>query len=196
VTDIIDLIVDDHARIRRLFAALNSAARYRERTADVGERTPCEGMLSEAWSRLARSLELHTEAEEELCYPRVFPAGHRSAAVDDCCADHRDIREALADAQLRDIGSRAWWRAVAAVRAACGRHFPIEEEQILSSFRRSAPARLRTDLGRYWRSFIIARLCDLADGEATGARAADIRPAGAKIEAGRLRLVPGPRPGP
>jgi hypothetical protein len=166
VTDIVDLIMDDHARIRRLFAALDSAARYRESTADIGKHTPGQRMLNEAWARLARSLELHTEAEEEICYPHVPAAREPTPALAECCADHRDIREALADARLREPGSRAWWRAVAAARTACGRHFPAEEQNVLAPFHRCSPPELRKDLARRWRTFILARLRDLPAGEA------------------------------
>jgi hypothetical protein len=58
---IIEVILADHKRIRRMLGALDGAASYGE--------DPCAGwMLAPVWSRLADLLELHPEAEEEICY--------------------------------------------------------------------------------------------------------------------------------
>jgi hypothetical protein len=58
---IIGVILADHKRIRRMVGALDDAASYGE--------DPCAGwMLAPVWRRLADLLELHAEAEEEICY--------------------------------------------------------------------------------------------------------------------------------
>ncbi|MGI9006799.1 MAG: hemerythrin domain-containing protein [Streptosporangiaceae bacterium] len=119
--DITGQILADHARIRRLFAALGDAAR-------CDDPAWARWMLSEAWQRAAALLEAHCDAGEEICYPALHD-GRRAAAarIDDAIADHGDIREAAAEARLQDVGSPAWWRAVTAAITATQDHFAREE---------------------------------------------------------------------
>jgi hypothetical protein len=68
MADIIEVILADHKRIRRMLGALEDAASYGE--------DPCAGwMLAPVWCRLADLLELHAEAEEEICYLALFGQG-------------------------------------------------------------------------------------------------------------------------
>lgn len=164
MTDVIDLIMEDHARIQRLFAALYSSARYRAQLAGAGERRTGHRMLSETWARLSLLLELHIDAEEEICYPAACAPRRRDAAIEASFDDHRDIREVLAEARLRETDSLPWWRAVAAAHTASSRHFRAEEEHVLPVFRRSKPG-LREILGRQWAAFTRARLRDLAEAQ-------------------------------
>ena len=61
MADIVEVILADHKRIRRMLGALDDAASYGE--------DPCAGwMLAPVWCWLADLLELHAEAEEEICY--------------------------------------------------------------------------------------------------------------------------------
>lgn len=160
MTDITELILNDHARIRRLFAALDSLVRYRERFAPTGARD-CR-MLIEAWERISRLLELHIAAEEEICYPAMCALGQCHAAIEASFADHEDIREALEEAQLREAGSPPWWKAVTAARAHSASHFRAEEEHVLAAFRESAGTGLRDTLARQWMAFTAARRRDAA----------------------------------
>ena len=154
--DIIDLILADHARVRRLFAVLEDAARYEEQS---GAR----GMLSEAWARLAGLLERHADVEEEICYPALFqPGAHTTAELQDAIADNGDIREAVREAQLHDADDKAWWRAVTAAVRVSSDHMASEEQGVLADFRRHARLELRDALGRQWVAFTTARNRDAA----------------------------------
>ena len=62
---IIEVILADHKRIRRPLRALDDAAHY-------GEDPNAGWMLAPVWCRLADLLELHAEAEEEICYLALF----------------------------------------------------------------------------------------------------------------------------
>jgi Hemerythrin HHE cation binding domain len=102
-TDVLDLIHADHARIRRLLATAESAARRAEPA-----RAP--RMLREAWDRAAVLLEADCDAEEEICYPVLYRAAADAALIGEARADHDDIREAIAETRLAEAGSPAWWR--------------------------------------------------------------------------------------
>lgn len=154
--DIIDLILADHARVRRLFAVLEDAARY-------GEQYRARAMLSQAWARLAGLLELHADAEEEICYLALVGQGAQATAeLQDAIADHGDIREAMREAGLHEAGDKAWWRAVTATARASSDHMASEEQGVLADFRRRAPRELRAALGRQWVAFTAARHRDAA----------------------------------
>ncbi|MGH3254249.1 MAG: hemerythrin domain-containing protein [Streptosporangiaceae bacterium] len=181
--DVIDLILADHARLRRLFAVLEDAARY-------GEQPGARAMLSEAWARLAGLLELHAGAEEEICYLALFGQGAQAAAeLQDALADHGGIREAVHEAGLHEVGDRAWWRAVTAAVRASSDHLASEEQGVLADFRRHAPLGLRDALGRQWVAFTIARTRDAAMPAArprAGSEAARAEPgAGTAMKAGQ-----------
>lgn len=154
MADIIELILADHRRLRRLVTALGDATRN-------GEDPGATCMPAAVWDRLAGLLELHAEAEEEICYLSMFGPGQDAAArMQDAIADHDDIREAVAEARLHPPGSAAWWRAVTAARRASSDHIAREERGALAAFgRRSTPA-LRDELGRQWAPFITARTRD------------------------------------
>jgi hemerythrin-like domain-containing protein len=55
MTDIVDVILEEHSRIGRLFSALDDASRY----AGPGEAW----IVLQAWERLAGLLEQHADAE-------------------------------------------------------------------------------------------------------------------------------------
>jgi hypothetical protein len=154
MADIIELILADHERIRRLLRALDDAARY-------GEDTGANWVLAPVWRRLAGLLELHADAGEEICYLALFGPGQDAAAqMQDAIADHDDIREAVAEARLHPAGSAAWWRAVTAAQQASSDHIARQERGVLAAFgRRAAPA-LRTELARQWATFITSRTRD------------------------------------
>ncbi|MGH3411189.1 MAG: hemerythrin domain-containing protein [Streptosporangiaceae bacterium] len=154
MADVVDLILAGHARVRRLFAVLEDAAR-------LGEQPGAREMLSEAWARLDGLLELHADAEEEICYPALFGHGpHATADIHAAIAGHDDIREAVAEARRHDVGSLAWWRAVSTAGRISGEHREVLERGVLADFRRRADQGLRDDLGRRWAAFIAARSRD------------------------------------
>ncbi len=155
-TDIIDLVLADHRRIRRLCSALQDAVRW--------SGGPGSGwMPAHAWERLAALLEEHTRAEEEICYLPMFRclpcgSGSRREAID----DHDDIREAISEACLQRAGSFPWWRAVRAAVATSAGHLDREESEVLpESLLRLTPAR-RRELGRQWSACIAGWRLDAA----------------------------------
>ena len=161
MADITDLILGEHARICRLFGALDDAARLAAAPGTTGGSP--QWTLPTVWAMLAGLLDVHAETEYEICYFAVFGrdtdwAGQLSDAV----AGLNDIHNAVAEARLLSSGSRAWWRAVNAARRASERHISQLEAGALADFRRRAPQRLRDDLGRQWTGFAAALRHDLA----------------------------------
>lgn len=139
--DITQLILDDHHEQRRLFALLEQVE-----PADTGT-------LSALWGRLSAFLEVHAEAEEQLFYPAVLRvgagAGGKVSAEDeteDAISDHNEIRDAVAAVADQQVGTDAWFAAVAAANKANGDHMAEEEREALTDFRRHADLRMRHDL--------------------------------------------------
>ena len=139
--DITQLILDDHHEQRRLFAILEQIDR-----ADTG-------VLSAIWSRLATFLELHAAAEEAIFYPSLLQVGlasRRGTGVEaetlDAIHDHNEIRDAVTEVARHQVGTDAWFAAVAAANLANSDHMGEEEREGLTDFRRLAGLQRRHEL--------------------------------------------------
>jgi hypothetical protein len=151
--DITQLILDDHAEQRRLFAALEEI--------DANDTQA----LSAVWGRLKALLDSHAEAEERHFYPDLLKLGKGAADADsageeteDAIDDHNDIRDTGEEVQKHDVGSKAWFEAVAACNVANSDHMGEEERQGLADFRRHASFELRHELAVRFLAFQCAHL--------------------------------------
>jgi hypothetical protein len=168
--DITDLIRAEHARLCRLFDALDDTARLAEASGTTG-RTP-RWAPQATWARIAGLLELHAEAEYEICYFAVFgPGTSQTSNLRQAVSCLNEIHNAVAEAQLQEPGSRSWWRAVAAARRSSLCHITQLEAGPLADFRRRSTPQLREDLGQQWEAFVAAYRRDLT---------ADLRPASSR----------------
>jgi hypothetical protein len=139
--DITQLILDDHHEQRRLFAMID----------EIGKGDTAS--LAAVWKRLATFLEVHAETEEKLFYPALLRVGRKAGDTEgveeetlDAIKDHNEIRDAVAAVSEEDVGSKAWFKAVAAANKANGDHMAEEEREGLTDFRRQASLELRHDL--------------------------------------------------
>lgn len=146
MADIIDLILTDHQRIRRLMTVLEEAHR-------TGRDPAPRRTAADVWDQLADLLDLHINAEEEICYLPMFADSQHAGRLDDAVADHADIREAADQARLHPAGSALWWLAVRSALSACADHLNREESGVLTAFARRADPSLRRELGRQWPAF-------------------------------------------
>lgn len=148
--DIVELVMADHRRIRRMCRALDDAVRWAERLGP-------DWLPADAWRRLATLLEAHSRAEEEICYlPAVRSGAVARARIQDSVADHDDFRELIKEAALCPAGSRLWWHAVSVVLAATPAHLEQEEREVFAAWQDRMTMRERRELGRQWTMFIAA----------------------------------------
>jgi hypothetical protein len=147
ISEIGELIIAEHARILRLFRALDDLARR-------GDSAVARLALSQVWARLASLLEVHTRAEEEICFPLVFGSGTSTPdLVETATADHDDIRETVEEARLFEVGSARWWQLISAIHTACTEHFASEEHGPLAQVCGSLPPEKSKVLVRQWAAF-------------------------------------------
>lgn len=140
MTDITQLILDDHETFRREFAALDDA------------REPEQ--LRTIWEPLAALLDVHAVAEETIFYPQLLRRGDDAEDETlDAIGDHNDIRDGVHEAARHPVGSSAWWEAVRQTRVANSSHMAEEEDDALPDFRRNTPLKVREDLGRRFLEF-------------------------------------------
>ncbi|MBV9164465.1 MAG: hemerythrin domain-containing protein [Pseudonocardiales bacterium] len=140
MTDITQLILDDHEIFRRSFAALDDT--------DEPER------LRAIWEPLAALLEVHAAAEETIFYPQLLRRGEEGEdETVDAIGDHNEIRDGVRAAAPHPIGSPQWWDAVRRARVANSSHMAEEEDDALPDFRRNAPLTVREDLGQQFMKF-------------------------------------------
>lgn len=152
MTDIVDLIRADHARIRGLLTGLEDACRA----------SPAE--FRRAWEELAGLLEAHISAAEEIGYlPILACAANAPMRYTELTADHDDIREAVAEARLSPVGSRSWWLAVHAARTTAVRHIDALEATLLGQFLQHAPPQTRQVLAGQWQAFTAALALDASE---------------------------------
>jgi hypothetical protein len=135
--DITQLIADDHAEQRRLFALIDQLS-PNDRDA-----------LKAVWSRLRGLLDTHARAEELHFYPELLKLGRGAdnespdAETRDAIKDHNEIRDTASKVDLQQLGSPQWFAAVAAANKANSDHMAEEERQGLTDFRRHADLDLR-----------------------------------------------------
>jgi len=139
--DITQLITDDHAEQRRLFALIEELA-----PTDISA-------LRSVWTRLRVLLDTHALAEERFFYPELLKVGQGADyetptdETRDAINDHNEIRDTAAEADRLEVGSAQWFEAIAACNRANSDHMAEEERQGLTDFRRHADLELRHRLG-------------------------------------------------
>jgi hypothetical protein len=139
--DITQLIADDHAEQRKLFALID----------ELGPDD--HDALKAIWTRLRILLDTHALAEERFFYPELLKIGRgaddESPAEEtrDAIKDHNEIRDTAAKVDEQNIGTPQWFAAVTAANKANSDHMAEEERQGLTDFRRHAHLDLRHRLG-------------------------------------------------
>jgi hypothetical protein len=96
--DITQLIADDHAEQRRLFAMID----------ELGPND--RGALKAIWTRLRILLDTHALAEERHFYPELLKIGRGADSetpveeTRDAIKDHNEIRDTAAKVDEKDVG--------------------------------------------------------------------------------------------
>jgi hypothetical protein len=103
MANIIEVILADHKRIRRPLRALDDAAHY-------GEDPYAGWMLAPVWCRLADLLELHAEAEEEICYLALFGQDRTRPRRCRTRSPTMTTSARTYGKRLHAAGSAIWWR--------------------------------------------------------------------------------------
>jgi hypothetical protein len=73
--------------------------------------------------------------------------------TEDAIDDHNEIRDAAAKVEQEDVGSDAWYAAVAECNKANGDHMAEEEREGLTDFRQHISLEIRHDLGVRFAAF-------------------------------------------
>lgn len=149
--DIADIILDQHNEQRKLFSLVQQI--------DADDHDS----LIAVWKRLRVLLEAHAEGEERFFYPSLLKEGSGAADADgpddetrDTIEDHNKIRDAAAAVDTKEVGSDAWFKAVADADVENSNHMAEEERQALVDFRNSAPLDQRHALGVKFLAFVSA----------------------------------------
>ena len=146
--DITQLILEEHAEQRRLFALIEQV-----------DRSDTDS-LAALWKRLKALLDAHAEAEERHFYPRLMKVGKGANDADsageeskDAIKDHNEIRDTARAVDAHKVGGDAWFAAIGKCNKANGDHMAEEERQGLTDFRRHASLEERHDLGVEFAAF-------------------------------------------
>ena len=148
--DITQLILDDHAEQRRLFAIIEQID-----PKDVDA-------LSAVWLRLSAFLDVHAEAEERFFYPELLKQGEGAndaedgtveGETEDAIEDHNKLRNAVKAVEQYEVGTRAWFDAVGEANVVNSKHMGEEERQGLTDFRMNADIETRHALAVKFAAF-------------------------------------------
>jgi hemerythrin superfamily protein len=134
MTDIIDLVLQDHHAVEELFTKLQAA------TAAEDQAT--------LLAQVKEALEGHASAEEEVLYPRArkdMTDGREE--VKDAIEEHDQIRGSLKEVAEHDAGTELFTLAVAQLVATTKHHVGVEEEELLPDFRTNSDTNEREELG-------------------------------------------------
>ena len=148
--DITQLILDDHAEQRRLFAIIEQIDAQ-----DVDA-------LSAVWLRLSAFLDVHAEAEERFFYPELLKQGEGAndaedgtveGETEDAIEDHNKLRDAVKAVERHAVGTKAWFDAVGEANVVNSKHMGEEERQGLTDFRMNADVETRHALAVKFAAF-------------------------------------------
>ena len=152
--DIMGLILAEHVRIRKLIEKLDNALLE----ADPAGPGSAPGL---AWATLARFLQFHVDAAEEIAYLALADTEPNAAvAVVQACETDADIRTAVEEAQLARPGSLRWHMAVQAACSAARSHIARVESGPLPPYQHHTTPRMRRILGRQWVAYMAAKALD------------------------------------
>lgn len=148
--DITQLILDDHAEQRRLFAVIEQIDPHEV------------DALAAVWLRLSAFLGVHAEAEERFFYPELLKLGEGANDADDgtvegetedAIKDHNKLRDAVKAVEAHDVGSPRWFEAVGQANVVNSEHMGEEERQGLTDFRLNADLTTRHALAVKFAAF-------------------------------------------
>jgi hemerythrin superfamily protein len=134
MTDIVDLVLQDHRTVQAMFDELQAATGADDQ--------------AKLFVEVKEALESHASAEEKVLYPRVrkdVPEGREEAK--DAIEEHDQIRESLNEVEERDAGTELFILAVAQLVATTKQHVGVEETELLPDFRNNNEASERESLG-------------------------------------------------
>jgi hemerythrin superfamily protein len=138
MSDIVDLITSDHDRLRRQWTAMALAGSVRD--------------LRREWYMLKFLVERHGHAEESLVYPLLVEASRNGAtSLPAGVDDHRQIRDAIIEADKREGHPELFVGMLRRVRSASLAHMAEEEQEVIPFLRAHTDEDERHDLGRSFR---------------------------------------------
>lgn len=141
--DVVELVLNEHARVRGLFRELQAAKARPVR-------------LGALWAQLSAILLAHFGAVEEVFSLPLAGASPDHATMRELRDQGDEVKDVLAEGRLRTVGSSQWWLAVGALQAVTDRHISSMEAGLLPEFRRRTPEGARQQLGRQWSQFTAA----------------------------------------
>lgn len=124
--DAVDILTEDHARIRALFRRIDQIIL----TDDIGAK-------KELVDEVSKELNIHTVIEEEIFYVAARKSRHVHYLFDEAEYEHASVTEIIA--QLRDLGAGEpiYDVKVFLLRDYVHRHFTKEEQKIFPKVRRT-----------------------------------------------------------
>ena len=113
--DIFQILRNDHQKVSSIMEQLNDAD---------------EQQKQQIFDQLQEELNNHMSLEEQYFYPRVEDIEQLADVIQDCLADHDDIRQILEQMNEQDIDSEEWQTNCQALEDTKDDHVDLEEQEV------------------------------------------------------------------
>lgn len=121
-TDVVDLLIADHAEAKQLMSTVGSSSGPARR---------------EAFEKLVFELARHETAEEEVVYPALRKLDGGDAVADARIEEEGKAKRVLAELERLDIASTEWDAKFSSLRSDVLAHAEAEERDVFPRLRRS-----------------------------------------------------------
>jgi len=113
--DVFQILRNDHQNVSRIMEQLKDAD---------------EQQQQQIFYQLQEELNNHMSVEEKYFYPRLEDIEDLADVIQDCLADHDDIRQILEQMNEQDVGSEDWQTNCQALEDTKDDHVDLEEQEV------------------------------------------------------------------
>lgn len=122
---IFDLLSEDHDKVKALLAKVQD-------TSDGAEKT-----RAKLFAEIEQDLEIHTEFEENVFYPKARTATGMDDEIEDDLEEHAEAKEMLSKLSSMDPTSAEWMETIKELTQALEHHIKDEETKLFPEARKA-----------------------------------------------------------
>lgn len=122
---IIDLLTEDHGKVKALLAQV-------QETGDGAGKT-----RDKLFAEIKKDLEIHADFEEQVFYPKALAATGMEDVIEDSLEEHAEAKELLSKLEAMNSTSKEWLSTIEELAEAVEHHAMDEEKKLFPKARKS-----------------------------------------------------------
>lgn len=107
---------------------------------------------SNLFAKIKQDLEIHTQFEEEVFYPKARKATHMDEEIDDDLEEHEEADELLDEISRLEPTSKEWMAKIEELSEALSHHIEDEEQKLFPGCREALGAEAAETMGQQYES--------------------------------------------